>query len=93
MDSGADLTLMHESLYKKLPHNVQRLQKGDIPTVASYSDHSIKILGTFQCMIKLNPTHKDGLVINIHVIADIPNQIPLLLGCNVLRIGCGELKF
>jgi hypothetical protein len=42
-------------------------------------------------MIKLDPYHKRGISINVHVIKDIPNQTPW--GSNLMVNGCGELKF
>jgi hypothetical protein len=44
-------------------------------------------------MIKLDPCHKRGISINVHMIKVIPNQTPWLLGSNLMVNGCGELKF
>ena len=93
LDPGSDVTLMHESLFNKICHNKLQLQKSNIPEVTSFSDHSISIIGTFNCMIKLNPAHKIGINVNIHVIKDIPNQTPWLLGSNIMANGSGELRF
>ena len=93
LDPGSDISIMHESLFNKICKNNLKLQKGSIPEVTSFSDHSISILGTFNCTVKLNPNHTQGINLNVHVIADIPNQTPWLLGSNIMETGCGELKF
>ena len=44
-------------------------------------------------MVKLHPNHDLGINVNIHIIKDIPNQTPWLLGSNIMANGSGELKF
>ncbi len=54
-------------ILKKLGELTLKLQKSNIPQVTSFSDHSISIIGTFNCIIKLDPYHKRGININVHL--------------------------
>ena len=91
-DSGSDLTIMHESLFRKVFSNPNCLQHSSIPVITTFSDTTIPVLGSIKCKIKLLPTHS-GVWTDIFVIKDVPNQTPWLIGNDFLRSSLGSLSY
>ena len=57
-DSGSDLSIMHASLYCNIFGSVKSLEKSPILDVRSFSNDSIKILGTKQVSLKFQESHR-----------------------------------
>jgi hypothetical protein len=93
MDPGSDLTLLRHSLFKSIFNGTAKLKRSDIPSIMSFSDDSITILGTVTCNIKLEKYKSTFITVTVYVIPDIPNQTPLLLGNDFLRAGLGMLAY
>jgi hypothetical protein len=90
IDSGSDLTLMQKAIFDKL--KIKRLKEIPNMVVKSFSNNDIQVLGGFQCLIKLADNHP-GISILVHVIPNIPNTPPLLLGNNFLKAGLGYIGY
>ena len=91
-DSGSDLTIMHDTLFQKIFTNPKCLQHSSIPTITTFSDTTIPVLGSLKCNVKLHSTHA-GIWTEIYVIQDIPNQTPWLIGNDFLRNSLGSLSY
>ncbi|RPH76287.1 MAG: hypothetical protein EHM77_09350, partial [Planctomycetaceae bacterium] len=92
LDSGAGLTLMQYSLFRRLDMSDSRLNKENIPELKSFSDSEIEVHGQAQCNLKLYPGHA-GFSIGIWVIQDIPGSPELLLGADLMSKGQVQLSF
>ncbi|RPH84521.1 MAG: RNA-directed DNA polymerase, partial [Planctomycetaceae bacterium] len=92
LDSGAGLTLMQQSLYRRLDMSDSKLNTDSIPELKSFSDAEITCFGYAQCNIKLYPGHA-GISIRIWVISDIPGSPELLLGADLMSKGQVQLSF
>jgi len=92
LDSGSDLTIMHESLYLKLFKSKKWLQESQITEITTFSDTSIQVLGCIKSKIKLSYSHS-GILTVIYVIKDVSNQTPWLVGNDFLRAGLGALSY
>ncbi len=92
VDSGSDLTLMHDSLFKRIKQRHQTLNTSDIPFITTFSDNNVKVKGKLPSTLLLNQNHP-GIPIDIYVITDIPNQTPFLLGNDLLRVGLGQISY
>ena len=92
VDSGSDITIIHFSLFEKIFGKFPRLEKSDISSLASYSNHVIKIQGMINCLIKLNSVHI-GILTKVYVIMDVKNGTPLLLGKDFLKNGMGCIAY
>jgi hypothetical protein len=90
IDSGSDLTLMQKSMLDKL--KIRGLKPMPNMVVKSFSNNDIQIQGGFQCLVKLAPNHP-GIPILVHVIPNIPNTPPLLLGNDFLKAGLGTIGY
>jgi hypothetical protein len=90
IDSGSDLTLMQVSMFDKL--KFRGLKPMPNMLVKSFSNDDIQIQGGFQCLIKLAPNHP-GIPILVHVIPNIPNTPPLLLGNDFLKAGLATIGY
>ena len=83
-DSGSDLTLMQESLFKSLVGN-KRLEKTNVGSVKSYSNNEIRILGQITIQTKFNQ-YGQPIPLTIIVIKDIPGSVtPFLFGNDSFR--------
>ena len=91
VDSGSDVTILCNSLYKQILKG-GLLEKPYISNLTSFSGDSIPVLGQFKCMIKLHPDHP-GISIIVHVINDITGIPKLLLGNNILQEGLGTIGY
>ena len=92
LDSGAGLTLMQQSLYRRLDMSENKLNKENIPELKSFSDSEIVVVGQAQCNLRLYPGHA-GISIGIWVIQDIPGSPDLLLGADLMSKGQVQLSF
>jgi hypothetical protein len=92
LDSGSDLTFMHLSLYNKIKGTVQVLSESDIPQISTFSDNTINVIGKVNHLIHFSPYHT-GIEVEIYIIPDVPNQTPLLLGNDLLRVGLGQISY
>ena len=92
LDSGAGLTLMQHSLFKRLGMNESRLSRDDIPELKSFSDSEIYVVGQARVNLRLYPGHA-GISIGIWVIQDIPGSPDLLLGADLMSKGQVQLGF
>jgi hypothetical protein len=90
IDSGSDLSLMQTSMFDKL--KFRGLKPMPNMVVKSFSNDDIQIQGGFQCLIKLAPDHP-GIPILVHVIPNIPNTPPLLLGNDFLKAGLATIGY
>jgi hypothetical protein len=90
IDSGSDLTLMQMSMFDKL--KFRGLKPIPNMVVKSFSNNDIQIQGGFQCLVKLAPNHP-GIPILVHVIPNIPNTPPLLLGNDFLKAGLATIGY
>ena len=91
VDSGSDLSIMHESLFSKI-FSSHLLQQSNIPVITTFSDTTIPVLGIIKCNVRVHVTHS-GIWTNVYVIKDIPNQTPWLIGNDFLRTGLGSLSY
>jgi hypothetical protein len=83
---------MHDTLFQKIFTNPKCLQHSPIPTITTFSDTTILVLGSLKCNVKLHSTHA-GIWTEIYVIQDIPNQTPWLIGNDFLRNSLGSLSY
>jgi len=92
VDSGSDVTLMQESLFRKIFHK-QSLSKSKILTIKTFSNNDICVLGEISSYVKFSTT---GAVINlcILVIKDIGEIIPyFLFGNDSLKATMATLAY
>ena len=96
VDCGADITIMQESLYKKLFKDLSSpaalLERSDIEKIYSFSDHAISVKGRKFWRVCLSLYHP-GFNIYIYVVPTNPNVPELLLGKDFLGAGLADLNF
>jgi len=91
-DSGSDLSIMHASLFRNIFGTIKNLDPSPVQDLRSFSNDSIRILGTKSVFMKFQPNHK-GISATIYIIDDVPNQTPWLVGADILEKGLGQLSF
>ena len=91
-DSGSDLTIMHDSLFRKVFSHTNCMKESSIPVITTFSDNTIPVSGSLRCKVKLTSTHP-GIWTDVYVIKDIPDQTPWLIGNDFLRCGLGSLSY
>jgi len=95
IDSGADITLMQQSLFDKImPQNKgeNRFLPSAINNIYSFSDHVIPVKGRVNWVVRLSPKHP-GITLDIYIIPSNHNVPELLLGKDLLEAGLGTLGF
>jgi transposase InsO family protein len=85
-DTGSDVTLMQNSLFKTIfPYRALSEASKNI-TILSFSGTKIEIVGMFETEIRFD-LRKDGIFVNILVIPDNPTVPTFLFGNDSLRAG------
>ena len=80
LDTGADISIMSEKLYKKLPkHVVGNLQASRLPEITGVTGHKLTDLGSVKVKIELG---KAQCTVNFEIIRGISRN--LLLGSDLL---------
>ena len=54
LDNGSDLTLMQHDLFNRLFQHKNVLQSTGIKSIKTFSNNTVKILGQFQCSVKMD---------------------------------------
>ena len=95
VDQGSDLNLIQKTLFEKLfPLRTQEIKiNKDLGVVKTFSNHPVKILGSFSCQIKVNRYGPPFITI-LTIIEDLKYGIPnLLFGNRGLQDGWALLAF
>ena len=93
MDSGSDITILQEGLFRRIYKNKEHILKpSDIPHITTFSDTDIKVQGKIYTLLKPD-RNKPGIYINIYIVQDIPNVPAFLVGNDVFRIGLITLSY
>ena len=94
VDQGSDLNLIQRSLFEKLfPLRLYEIKNKDFGVVKTFSNHPVKILGSFSCLVK--PTKYGPPFITIlTIIEDLKSGIPnFLFGNKGLQDGWATFAF
>jgi len=95
IDSGADITIMQQSLFDKImppDEGENRFLPSSINNIYSFSDHAIPVKGRVNWVVRLSPKHA-GITLDIYIIPSNHNVPELLLGKDLLEAGLGTLGF
>ncbi len=79
VDQGSDVNLMQKNLFVKLfPLRLYEIKTIDQGIVKTFSNHPVKILGSFSCQIRVSRSGPPFITI-IHIIEDLKMGIPNFL--------------
>ena len=79
VDQGSDLNLIQKTLFEKLfPLRVYEIRNKDQGNIKTFSNHPVRILGSFSCLVKVNKYGSPFITI-FTIIEDLKNGIPTLL--------------
>ena len=92
VDTGSDLTIMHNTLFKKLFPHIKVLHKSNFATVTCFDNMVIPIKGKITCILKCQQNMK-GFTIDLQVVGDIPNVPSFLLGSDSLKTGLATISY
>lgn len=93
-DQGSDLNLIQKTLFEKLfPLRLYEIKNKDMGIIKTFSNHPVKILGSFSCLIKVNKWGPSFITI-FTIIEDLKAGIPnLLFGNKGLSDGWAILAY
>ncbi len=97
MDSGSDITIMHESMYERMltltdPVRPPKMLPSKIPYLTTFSDTQVTIIG--MCGMWLKPASRAFPVrVDVYIVPDIPNVPVLLIGNDVFKSGLVTLSY
>ena len=93
MDSGSDITILQEGLFKRIYKNKWHyLKPSSIPYITTFSDTDIKVQGKINVLMKPDK-FKPGISVDIYIVQDIPNVPVFLVGNDVFRTGLVTLSY
>jgi hypothetical protein len=92
VDTGSDMTILHMSYFKKIFKNTTHLSCDNLPSITTYSDHTLPIKGKINTLIKLSRNHA-GIPVMIYIVEDIQNVPAFLLGTDFLKAGLGMIAY
>ena len=91
-DTGSDVTLIQEGLYKKILGKHPYETPSNLGSLKSFSGTSITIRGRMDCEVKIQ-RHSQGFRITLYIVEDIPNVPTFLFGNDSLRTGKSILSY
>ena len=94
VDQGSDVNLIQRNLFTKLfPLRLYEIKNNDQGNVKTFSNHPVKILGSFSCQIRVQKGGPPYITI-IHIIEDLKQGIPnFLFGNKGISDGWSILAF
>ena len=93
MDSGSDITIMHEGMFNRIFQGKEKLlKKSDISHITTFSDTNIPVLGKMHTFLKPSSQSK-GLLITIYIVQNIPHVPIFLVGNDVFKGGLITLSY
>ena len=93
LDSGSDLTILQERMFRRLRKNNQQWDKCPLAEISTFSDHRVPILGQVRWEIKFDRSQA-GITTDVIIVPDMSEGIPsLILGADLLELGQGEISF
>jgi len=94
VDQGSDVNLIQKTLFTKLfPLRLYEIKNKEQGIVKTFSNHPVKILGSFSCQIRVS-RHGPPFITIIHIIEDLKAGIPnFLFGNKGISDGWSILAF